>query len=52
MARKHKYNENIFTDENEISYYLLGVFLTDGCMKKTSVSLFSKDKDWLISIKD
>ena len=47
-----KYNVKVFTKENEISFYLLGVFITDGCVKKDRVSLSSKDKDWIEQIKN
>lgn len=46
------YNTECFTQENDVSYYLLGAFLTDGCMKSDRVCLSSKDRDWLESIKD
>jgi len=46
------YNENIFLNEDADSYYLLGVYLTDGCMKENCVSLSSKDYDWLNQIKN
>lgn len=49
---KYNYNYEVFTKENELSYYLLGVFLTDGCMKKDKVSLSSSDEDWILSIRD
>jgi hypothetical protein len=49
---KYTYETKIFTQENEVSYYLLGVFLTDGCMKKDRVCLSSKDKEWLEDIKN
>lgn len=49
---KYKYNYELFTNENSTSYYLLGVFITDGCMKKGMVSLSSADKDWLCAIRN
>lgn len=49
---KYNYNYKIFTNEDEISYYLLGVFLTDGCMMKNKASLSSADEGWLLSIRD
>lgn len=49
---KYKYNYEVFTNENELSYYLLGVFLTDGCMKKDKASLSSADEEWLKTIRD
>lgn len=57
---KWNYNLQVFTQENAISYYLLGAFMTDGCINTTinnrgdkhkhSVTLTSKDKDWLETI--
>lgn len=52
----HNYNHEAFTIENELSYYLLGVFITDGCVYKSKsknsyqFELSSKDKDWLKDI--
>lgn len=54
----HKYSHNIqaFTNEDAISYYLLGAYITDGCVSRNGVSLAteikSKDEDWLRSIGD
>lgn len=56
---KFSYNESIFTDENDISYYLLGAFITDGNVyspnscngkKYYSCELKSADHDWLQQI--
>jgi hypothetical protein len=49
---KWDYNLQTFYNENELTYYLLGVFMTDGCVmlnpkNSGSVTLTSKDKDWL-----
>jgi len=51
---KYNYNLEVFYNENEFSYYLLGAYMTDGCIyafknreNKKAVSLVSKDKDWL-----
>lgn len=55
---KYNYNLNIFYNENSISYYLLGVYMTDGNIwsnKNTAtkaVRLTSKDFDWLSNIKN
>ena len=54
---KYVYNKNILFNEDEISYYILGAFISDGCIKisgKNSYSstLVSKDKDWLEEIKN
>ncbi len=54
----YKYNYDVFENENAISYYLLGAFITDGCIiynKNSCVykaSIVSKDKDWLKTIRD
>lgn len=53
---KHEYNLQTFYNEDEISYYLLGAFMADGCVhivknrNKKQVSLTSKDDDWLIAM--
>ena len=49
---KYKYNSEVFINEDETSYYLLGVFMTDGCQKRNTVSLSSADYDWLSQIRD
>lgn len=48
------YDCSIFTNENSLSYYLLGVICTDGSMHKTrkTVSLTSADFDWINDIKN
>ena len=54
--RKYTYNLDVFCKENDISYYLLGAFMTDGCVKiypkRKLVNLTSKDYDWLEIIRD
>ena len=53
---KHEYNLQTFYNEDEISYYLLGAFMADGCVyevknsKKLTTSISSKDLDWLTEI--
>lgn len=54
---KYNYKLETLTNENAISYYLLGAWMTDGCIyhyknrpNKKSVTLTSKDKDWLETI--
>jgi hypothetical protein len=53
---KYQYNLDVFYNKNEIFYYLLGAFITDGNVffyknkNSAKTSLTSKDKDWLISI--
>jgi intein/homing endonuclease len=48
---KHKYNTDIFYNEDAKSYYLLGAYITDGCIINDNnflrTKLSSKDKDWL-----
>lgn len=49
----HRYDLQTFYNEDDISYYLLGAFMTDGCIHTVknynykSVSISSNDKDWL-----
>ena len=49
-------NSYAFTNEDDVSFYLLGAYMTDGCMlcNKYSykIQLTSKDEDWLLSIRD
>lgn len=51
MANKYKYNLDIFKNEDAKSYYLLGAFITDGCIinndRTIRASLSSNDNDWL-----
>lgn len=53
---KYNYNLDVFREESEVSYYLLGAFMTDGCVKvypnRKYVTLSSKDFDWLEIIKE
>lgn len=51
-ASKYEYNSSVFTNANEISYYLLGAFITDGHISKyrNSATLTSKDLDWIQDI--
>lgn len=48
---KHKYNYNIdiFSNPNDITYYILGAFYSDGNVSKEirKCSIVSKDKEWL-----
>ncbi len=52
---KYKVNSAAFTSENEISFYLLGAYMTDGCIRKQNnlngFSIASKDYDWLDMIR-
>lgn len=57
MANKYDYNLDAFYNEDESSYYLLGAFITDGCIYKNNPTthacqLSSVDDDWLNMIKD
>lgn len=49
MTKKYTYNLETFYNEDDVSYYLLGSFMTDGCIHKSGkcVSITSKDNDWL-----
>lgn len=54
---KYQYNLECFKQINAVSAYLLGAFMTDGCVyyskdrpNRKVVTLTSKDKDWLDSI--
>jgi hypothetical protein len=54
--RKYEVNKNAFLNEDAVSFYLLGAFMTDGnvnCSKHhINCSISSKDSDWLDSIRD
>jgi intein/homing endonuclease len=55
MYKRYDYDISCLTNCDDISYYLLGAFITDGCVYKTSprlhaCQLTSKDKDWLEKI--
>lgn len=56
MPKKYSHNLQAFYNKDEISYYLLGAYITDGCVSKNGCSLTtelkSKDKDWLSSIRN
>lgn len=56
MTNKYNYDLDVFLKEDALSYYLLGVFITDGCVQeiesKKVVSLTSKDKEWIEIIKN
>lgn len=56
MTRKYPLNEQVFLDETETSYYLLGVMMTDGCIdlhgRHRKFIITSKDIDWLELIRD
>ena len=53
----YNYNLSVFYNENCISYYLLGAFITDGCVYQNNKNTYacqlsSCDLDWLESIKN
>lgn len=53
----YSYDFSAFYAEKNLSYYLLGAWMTDGCVikrhaKSKKTVLVSKDKDWLILIKN
>jgi hypothetical protein len=52
MGTKYHYNLQTFYNEDAISYYLLGAFITDGSVSSTNnrIELTSIDGDWLILI--
>jgi hypothetical protein len=52
--QKHIYNISCFTNENAISYYLLGAFMTDGGVDRNlyKIHLTSADLDWLELIRN
>lgn len=57
MVQKYIYDINILTNEDDISYYLLGAFITDGCVYKNGTNTYacqlsSIDTDWLEIIKN
>lgn len=49
---RYKNNSEIFTKENATSFYLLGAYMTDGCIMGNRIQLTSKDKNWLELIRD
>lgn len=58
--RKYRINMAVFENRDAISFYLLGAYLTDGCIYRNRsshgseafvVDLASRDKDWLEVIK-
>lgn len=56
MPHKYSHNISVFTKQDSLSYYLLGAYITDGCVSKNGCSLTtelkSKDLDWLESIRN
>lgn len=56
---KYKYNLELFTNEDDLSFYLLGAAITDGCITESGTnkssyrfSFSSADFDWIESIKN
>lgn len=57
MVQKYIYYPEILTNEDDLSYYLLGAFITDGCVYRNGTDnyacqLCSIDIDWLNLIKN
>lgn len=48
MSKRYVYND-VFAQNDATAHYLLGAFITDGCMARDTscFSITSKDKDWL-----
>lgn len=50
---RYAYNLDVFRKESATFYYLLGAYMTDGCVSnKNIITITSKDIDWLITIKN
>jgi intein/homing endonuclease len=50
---KYNYNTNLFEAPNEITYYLLGAYISDGNVdskNQNKLTISSKDEDWIASI--
>jgi len=39
--KKYKYNIRTLTNENDISYYILGAFMSDGCIRPAGKNTYS-----------
>lgn len=56
IVKKQHYscNENVFTNNNDISYYLLGAYISDGNVEKNTnrISIVSADENWIQQIKN
>lgn len=57
MVQKYNYDIQVLLNEDDISYYLLGVFITDGCVYSNGTNNYacqisSIDTDWLDLIKN
>jgi len=52
--KSYECNSKVFTDENALSYYLLGAYMSDGNVEKNTnrIGIISKDKEWIESIRD
>lgn len=54
--RKYAINRDVFLNEDNLSYYLLGAIMADGTVSDVKrsryVSLYSKDDDWLTNIRN
>lgn len=56
VTRKYAINRDVFLNENEVSFYLLGAIMADGTIstikRSKFVGLGSNDTDWLMLIRD
>lgn len=55
--KKYTHKTEILTNEDDISFYLLGAYMTDGCIamrdsKPISATLVSSDFEWIEKIKN
>ena len=48
----YNYNSFLFDQDNEDIYYILGCYISDGCIYRNTFELISKDKDWLEVIRN
>jgi hypothetical protein len=50
----YQVNEYVFTNEDAISFYLLGAYMTDGCISKigNEISFSVKDNGWAADIRN
>lgn len=51
-TRKYKVNSSAFLNEDNLSFYLLGAYMTDGCINGLKTQITSNDEEWLIDIRD
>jgi len=51
-GRKYQVHREAFLREDAVSFYLLGAYMTDGCIYGSQTLISSKDDDWLMQIRD